>query len=82
MISRRRALLALASFALGPAGVALLASAGRWPGALTLSILLAGYWLAETVAWEVRMRFARRTLRELQRDRGRVLADVQWSREP
>jgi len=81
VITTRRAVFAVfASFA-GPAGVFMLASLGRWPGALLLAALF-GVWVGiEVISWLRRERLRRRQRWTRLCAAGRPLADVTESRE-
>ena len=81
MITRTRAAVAIAAFLTVPPSVVILARHDRWDGALTLAVLFHLYVGAAVFAELRRQSLARRHVRELQRARGRVLADVTYSRE-
>lgn len=81
MITRTRAVFAVAAFLVAPPSVVILARHDRWDGALTLAVLFHLYVGAEVVAELRRQSLARRRARELQRAQARVLAGVTESRE-
>lgn len=81
MITGTRAVFAIVAFLAVPPSVMALARLGRWPGALTLAALYAVYVGIEVVSWLRREQTRRATQRAYLRSRGRVLADVTYSRE-
>jgi hypothetical protein len=70
VISRRRALVALSMFTLGPAAVVWLLAHRWWLAAGIALVLLGGYVAEEVVAFEIRDRRAARQRWEAQRRAG------------
>jgi hypothetical protein len=81
MIATRRAVVAFASVAFGPASVVALARHHRPVGALVLGGLLVCYWVAEWVAWEVRHSIRARADRTAEHRTAGPLLDVVETRE-